>query len=369
MYQSPTPIARPALSGRVLNRLANAALLLALLLGLPMASALANINPPSVSVSDTSNYSVGGSAVVVAPNLTISDDDNENIDGARVAITTNFNSSTDRLGISGQGTATSGAVSGLSWSYGTGTGVLSISGVAAVSTYQAALRQMIFYTTGSPAANARTVQFSLGSSVANPANGHFYEYISTPTLTWTNARTAAAGRTLFGLQGYLVTVTSAAEQSFVSNKLAGSTGWLGANDASVNKVWRWVTGPEGTEDGGQGRLFFRQNGWTSDAGPNGCGIGPSVGNQPVGQYSNWNPSEPNDYSNGCAGNENYGQFVTTSGQWNDLSNSNSLGYVVEYGGSAGDPVLNIPGNATVNVVYTPTINNVTPSNGPTAGGT
>src|SRR5215213_1910977 len=180
-----SPLFRPALSSRVLNRLANAAMLLAILLGLPMVSALAAGTPPSLSVSDTSNYSVGGAAAVVAATLAISDDDDENIDGARVAITTNFSSSTDRLGISGQGTTTSGTVSGLTWSYGTGTGVLTLSGTAAVSTYQAALRQVTFYSTGSPAANARTVQFSLGSSLSNPANNHFYEFITSPGITWT----------------------------------------------------------------------------------------------------------------------------------------------------------------------------------------
>jgi hypothetical protein len=41
-------------------------------------------------------------------------------------------------------------------------------------------------------------------------------------------------------------------------------------------------------------------------------------------YSNWNPGEPNNSSN-----EDYTQFVT-SGQWNDLNNSSSLNYVLEF---------------------------------------
>jgi hypothetical protein len=266
----------------VLNRLANAAMLVAMLLGLPMVSAFAAGTPPSLSVSDSSNYSVGGSATVVAPTLTISDDDNENIDGARVAITTNFSSSTDRLGISGQGTATSGTVSGISWSYGTGTGVLTLSSAASVSTYQAALRQVIFYTTGSPAANARTVQFSLGNSLSNPANNHFYEFITNSGIAWTAANIAANGRSYFGLQGYLVTVTSASEQSFVQGKLVGQ-GWMGASDAAVEGTWRWVTGPESN-------LQFWQ----------GLAAGSPVG----GQYNNWATGEPND-----AGGEDYARFL------------------------------------------------------------
>jgi len=39
-------------------------------------------------------------------------------------------------------------------------------------------------------------------------------------------------------------------------------------------------------------------------------------------------------------------------------------YVIEYGGTIGDPALNITDDATINVVYTLTINTVSPSSGP-----
>jgi hypothetical protein len=41
-------------------------------------------------------------------------------------------------------------------------------------------------------------------------------------------------------------------------------------------------------------------------------------------YSNWNGGEPNN-----SGGEDYIQFVT-NGQWNDLTNANSLNYVLEF---------------------------------------
>ena len=67
-------------------------------------------------------------------------------------------------------------------------------------------------------------------------------------------------------------------------------------------------------------------------------------------YANWNSGEPND----SGGNEDYGQFIA-DGKWNDLpvSITNMAGYVVEYGGTSGDPVLHISDVATVNVNYQP----------------
>jgi hypothetical protein len=132
--------------------------------------------------------------------------------------------------------------------------------------------------------------------------GHYYEFVSVPGgITWSSAQSAAAGKKLYGLQGYLVTITSAGEQNFVNTKLNGSTAWMGASDVAVEGTWRWVTGPE-----------------------NGQSL----------SYTNWNSGEPNNM-----GDEDYGQFLAGStGLWNDLSSTATVaGYVVEYGGMAGDP--------------------------------
>ena len=97
-------------------------------------------------------------------------------------------------------------------------------------------------------------------------------------------------------------------------------------------TWEWVTGPEGI-------IHFWQ------------GTGLSGG--PVnGEYSNWNdPREPNQ-----SGNEDYAHITYNLGPRNswvngmilktlEASNASSpyypQGYVVEYGGSIGDPILNI----------------------------
>ena len=91
-------------------------------------------------------------------------------------------------------------------------------------------------------------------------NNHYYEFVPALGITWTNAKAQAATRSYNGLQGYLVTVTSAAEQTFVNSKLQGS-GWMGSSDLANEGTWRWVTGPEGLENGGLGRYFSNQLKW------------------------------------------------------------------------------------------------------------
>ncbi|PSR13661.1 MAG: hypothetical protein C7N36_07150, partial [Bacteroidetes bacterium] len=143
-------------------------------------------------------------------------------------------------------------------------------------------------------------------------NGHFYEFVSATSITWTAAKAAAEARVLNGQPGYLVTVTSQAEQDFVNTKLQGQ-GWMGANDFNQAHEWQWVTGPEA------GTVF-----WSGLSG------GSPVG----GNYSNWAIGEPNDSDFYPTG-ESYVHF-RNGGKWNDYPGNQPtiVGYMVEYG--AGD---------------------------------
>jgi hypothetical protein len=125
---------------------------------------------------------------------------------------------------------------------------------------------------------SRTTPTLTGFTNQQNYNGHSY-YRSTSSMTWTAARQACAN-----MGGYLVTVTTAAENNFIYS--LWSDGWIGLTDEVVEGQWRWVTGEPYT-------------------------------------WSNWNPGEPNN-----AGNEDYIQFVG-NGKWNDLPNV-SLPYVLEF---------------------------------------
>lgn len=143
-----------------------------------------------------------------------------------------------------------------------------------------------------------------------PENGHIYEYVPVSgNINWVNANTAAQARTNGGLNGYLATITSEAENTFVAARLTGA-GWMGASDAATEGVWQWVSGPEA------GTTFWN---------------GTYTGSVVPGQYENWNENEPNN-----SGNEDCAQYLIGAGdegQWNDLPCSTSMiaGYVVEYG--------------------------------------
>ncbi|KAB8330366.1 hypothetical protein SD80_031795 [Scytonema tolypothrichoides VB-61278] len=297
----------------------------------------------TLSVSGTTNYTAAATPQIVAANLTISDPDTNTLNGVSVIINSNFKTDEDRLGIAGQN-GTNGTINNLNWNYDTTRGVLSITGTGSNEAYQNALRQVTYSNiSGNPTTAVRSIEFSLGTTLGSAENNRFYEFVSAPNITWTDARSAAANREYFGLKGYLATITSAAEQNFIQGKVQGN-GWIGGSDTATEGDWRWVTGPEA------GTPF-----WNGD--PNGTSV--------EGRYSNWGPGEPNDLNN----NEDYAHVIGNSaigqavlGKWNDLPNAvesgNYLpqGYIVEYGGLQGDPTLQLTGSVSVNVTGNASVN-------------
>jgi uncharacterized delta-60 repeat protein len=131
-------------------------------------------------------------------------------------------------------------------------------------------------------------------TVANGGNGHWYKFVS-GSKTWTQARDeATAGG------GYLATVTSSAESTFVNALVydLATTFWLGGyqDRSSLTYIepaggWRWVTSEP----------------WN---------------------YTNWNAGDPSN----SGGSEDYlaGNWAG-SGKWVDIQATNARpGYIVEY---------------------------------------
>jgi hypothetical protein len=138
-----------------------------------------------------------------------------------------------------------------------------------------------------------------------PTNGHFYRPISVGA-TYTNARAAALVTSFKGQQGYLVTITSADEDAFIYNNVPQNQIWFALTDEAVEGQWRIDAGPEA------GTLIKTAN-------------GQFTGNI-AGQYNNWAGGEPNN-----SGNEDYAVTKWNGSQWNDLPNTFSCPYVIEYG--------------------------------------
>jgi uncharacterized delta-60 repeat protein len=91
-------------------------------------------------------------------------------------------------------------------------------------------------------------------------NGHVYQYVETAGITWEQARAGAQSLYYGGVQGDLATVTTLAERTFIDEVIFEDVKpdnvFVGGSDALEEGVWRWVTGPEGEMDGGQGQIFY-----------------------------------------------------------------------------------------------------------------
>lgn len=291
---------------------------------------------PTLTVSAGTTSFIGPSSpVVVDPNLTLTFPGGGNLTGARVSISAGYVSTQDVLAFTNQ--------NGITGTWSSSTGILTLTGTAAADVYQTALRTVTYRNTAAPNPDtrARQVTFSIGAnSLYSPDTGHYYEFVTQSGIAWASAKTAAEARNFYGLQGYLVTVTSSLENTFVASKLAGQ-GWMGASDAAAERTWRWVTGPEGLENSGAGRIFFTQtssDGSSCPSGPRGVAVN--------GEYNRWANCEPNDY----AGDEDYAHFYV-DGTWNDYkyNNASIAGYVVEYGGMPNDPTLQVSGSKALSV--------------------
>ena len=174
-----------------------------------------------------------------------------------------------------------------------------------VANINAALATLTYTRSG---AGTDTLEISLVNpgEVFFPDNGHLYKFI-TGSIDWNAAEPAAASLTAYGVSGYLATITSSAENAFISPRLSAD-GWIGASDNAQEGHWTWVTGPE------TGTLFW---------------LGESGGSVQSGQYANWNSGEPNN----SGGDENCAEYYSASSKWNDLpcSGDDLSGYVAEFG--------------------------------------
>lgn len=253
--------------------------------------------------------------------------------GATVSVSSNFVTGQDVLGLNG---AASG---GITSSYNATSGVLTLSGSATAADYQATLQKVTYTnTSATPNTALRVITFSLNAALPFTGNGHYFEFISSTDISWTAAFTAANTKTYFGLQGYLATITSSAENTFVYSKI-NAFGWLGGSDATSEGVWKWVCGPENGTQFWQGTY--------------------SGGNAVGGMYNNWAVNQPDNWSPG----EHYLNFWSGD-HWNDYPNvatGSIAGYVVEYGGMAGDPVIHISDFVTVD--FAPKVSNLTTTSG------
>ena len=302
-------------------------------------------NEPPVLSADSREAYCPLSEIKIAENFTITDPDDTGLDFFTVQISTGYSNPEDILTLTGTHPTIS-----TTWNAIEGKLILEPNAPATQILYvdlQTAVREIVFSSTDPNITGEKFFSLTIGDGNYLPSTEHFYVYEENIGITWSEAKNLAELSSYFGLQGYLATILSVEENQISAEQISG-TGWIGASDEGTEGVWNWVTGPEA------GTNFW--NG-TFTGGPAG------------GLYSNWNTNEPNQ-----SGNEDYAHITDNSvgipGSWNDLPNAGGggpyepKGYIVEYGGMPGDPLLNISASTSI---YIPEITGTTNDNTCTGG--
>ncbi len=155
---------------------------------------------------------------------------------------------------------------------------------------------------------------AVGMPILFADTGSYYDYIE-GDIWWPQAYAAASVLTFedplgHRLAGFLTTVTSQAEDDFLTNAF-GRDGWLGGSDQDQEGVWRWMTGPEA------GCVF-----WNTHEDPS------------TQIYANWAVGGPNDHHGEDHLHRLARDYVADpGGKWND-SRYNRPGFYVEFAGGA-----------------------------------
>ena len=158
---------------------------------------------------------------------------------------------------------------------------------------------------------ARRVAEPIQWRVSDGGNGHFYQLVVAKNpLTWHEAARRSMNKYFRGMQGHLVTVTSASEDQFVRDnllveELATRGVWIGLTDVLRETHFRWITGEP-----------YSYSNWAS-----------------------WPEQQPDDFREAdWHGGEDYGMYTRFPEKqpwaWNDLSidsmHEKITAYIVEY---------------------------------------
>lgn len=286
---------------------------------------------PPVLIATGNQSFCPGSSLPIVQTINITDPDDTSTSAVYIQISGGYVNGQDILNLTG-------SHPNITASWDATQGELTLQGPATYTEFEAAILATQYSSSPPSPPGIREFSITVGEANFLPATQHYYEFVSDLGITWTSAEVAASNRTYFGLQGYLATLTTLEEAQFSGSQSQG-TGWIGASDAAIENDWRWVTGPEA------GTPFW----FGTDSGNT---VAPT-------NFAFWNGGEPNQ-----SGNEDYAHITdpgvvrggASVGSWNDLSNTGAgsgpyqpQGYVVEYGGMPGDPVLNITATTSLTV--------------------
>ncbi len=277
-----------------------------------LTTAGAHADSPTLDVTSTTTTSVRPNATTTLAGMGLTD--SNPADTLQVTISTDV------------GTLTMPSTSGLTLAFGnhwSGDPSITFTGSPADSDSALAAVQLVSgNNTGKTAKIAITALVSAPGYVYSPANEHFYKYVASSGITWSNARTAAHGLSFQGQTGYLATIPNNTVNDLISSKIQGAQNvWFGGmaiNTAGqpVQRTWQWADGP----------LAGRPLSYCSNL----SGACDFVND--TGLYHSWAAVEPN--NSGGTESAAVTNWQGSVGKWNDLSPSTTsqiAGYVAEFG--------------------------------------
>jgi Ca2+-binding RTX toxin-like protein len=204
-------------------------------------------HPPCVITSPTSvRYDEGDGPVAVDPALQLSDADSTTLSGATVAIGAGFTGAEDQLSFSDQ--------NGITGTYDSGTGVLTLTGDATAADYENALRSVLFVNESlAPTAGTRTlsVRVTDSSSTESPAatrDIEVHSVNSVPTVATSAGATTYTGPAVVVDPGVSVSDADDANLENAHVRIAA------ARQAGDQLLFTGQNGITGTYDSGTGVL-------------------------------------------------------------------------------------------------------------------
>ncbi|MGJ5631155.1 beta strand repeat-containing protein [Nostoc sp. CALU 1950] len=208
-----------------------------------------NITPVNdVPIATATNLALAyteNATIAIDSDITVSDIDSANLSSATVSITSGFISAQDTLAFTNQ--------NGITGSYNSSTGVLTLTGSSTVANYQTALRSVTYTNTSdNPSTTPRTVSFIVNDGTANSTtvtrNINITAVNSTPITTATNSALAYTENDTTAIDSG-ITVSDADSPNLSSATVSITSGFVSTQDILAFSNQNGITGSYNSSTG------------------------------------------------------------------------------------------------------------------------
>ncbi|WP_392534808.1 beta strand repeat-containing protein [Nostoc sp. C117] len=202
--------------------------------------------PPTITSGSASALAYTENATTtIDSGITVSDTDSPNLSSATVSITSGFTSTQDILAFTSQ--------NGITGSYNSSTGVLTLTGSSSVANYQTVLRS-VTYTNSSdnPSTTPRTVSFVVNDGASNSTaltrNINITAVNDAPVATATNSALAYTENATTAIDSG-ITVSDIDSANLVSATVSITSGFISAQDTLAFTTPNGITGSYNSSTG------------------------------------------------------------------------------------------------------------------------